>query len=82
MSIKSLLFSLISENDGKSLCPIRLFAAAVSVPAVIFFTIAFVLQLIHGNIEVQSMATTFATLTAGYAALGASVALKMKGETP
>jgi uncharacterized protein YebE (UPF0316 family) len=81
MTIKSLIFSLISENDGKSLCPIRLFAAAISVPAILFFVIGYSILMYHGHFDLQSMANTFAVLTGGYAALGVSVGLKMRNET-
>lgn len=79
--ILSLLKSLITEQDGVSLCPIRVFAVALSVPAVLFFIIGCVLQIKQGHFDIQAMSTAFATLTAGYAALGASVALKMIKET-
>jgi hypothetical protein len=80
MSIGSVLFSLVSENDSKSLCPIRLFAAMISIPAVLFFTIGFGIQICQGHFDLQSMATAFTTLTGGYTALGISVAMKMKNE--
>jgi hypothetical protein len=81
MSIKTLIKGLITENDGTSICPIRLFAAIISVPAIIFFIVDGVIQIYTGHIDMQGMSTAFATLTAGYASLGVSVALKMKNET-
>jgi hypothetical protein len=75
-TIKKFIKDLLTENDGFSYCPIRVFAFALSVPAVILFTVGCALQIYHGHFSVQDMATAFATLSGGFAAFGGSVTLK------
>lgn len=75
-TIKKLIKDLVTENDGVSYCPIRVFAFGLSIPTVILFITGAGLQLSHGHLDLQSLATAFATMSAGFAAFGASVALK------
>jgi hypothetical protein len=75
-TIKKLIKDLITENDGSSYCPIRVFAFVLSFPAVIIFLAGYTIQLIHGHFDGQGFSTAFATMTAGFAAFGASVAMK------
>jgi hypothetical protein len=79
--MKEMLLSLITENDGRSICLIRLFAVLLTIPTLLFFVIGITTQLIHGHFDLQGMSTAFATLCGGFASLGVSVALKMKNET-
>jgi hypothetical protein len=75
-SIKKGILDLLTENDGISLCPIRVFAFALSIPTIGIFAAAGIMQLIHGHLDIQGFASAFATLSAGFAAFGASVSVK------
>lgn len=72
---------ILTENDGYSYCPIRVFAFFLSVPTIGIYTAAGIMQLLHGHLDLQSFATAFATLSAGYVGFGASVALKATTDT-
>jgi hypothetical protein len=81
MNIKKLISDVLTENDGKSFCPVRVFAAGLSTPAILFFIVDCVGQLYHGHLDLQTMATAFATMTGGFAALGIGVAAKAITDT-
>lgn len=73
---------LVTENDGVSYCPIRVFAFGISVPAVLIFVIGYIMQLSHGHFDGQGFAAAFATMCGGFAAFGVSVAAKAFTDKP
>lgn len=80
-TIKKLLKDLLTENDGTSYCPVRVFAVGLSVPALLLFVTGFTLKIINGHFDGQEMALAFSTMMAGFAAAGAGVAVKAMTDT-
>lgn len=81
MDFKKFINDILTENDGKSYCPIRVFSAGISTPAVLFFITDCGMQLYQGHLDLQTMATAFSTMCAGFAGLGAGVAVKAFTDT-
>ena len=75
-TIKKLVKDLLTENDGLSYCPIRCFAAAISVPGILLFVIGYSVQIYKGQFDGQQMAIAFSTIMAGFAASGLGIAAK------
>lgn len=73
---KKLIKDLVTENDGESYCPVRVFSAALSFPSIAMFFGGCVQQLWAGHLDLTSLATSFTTMAGGFAAFGAGVAVK------
>ncbi|MDF2435469.1 MAG: hypothetical protein JWP44_5100 [Mucilaginibacter sp.] len=76
MTLRKLLKDVLTENDGQSYCPVRVFAAALSTPTVILFVTGFSRAIYQDHFNGLDLATAFSTMCAGFAALGAGVAVK------
>jgi hypothetical protein len=75
-TVKKVIKDLLTENDGQSYCPIRVFAFGLSTPTVGLFLAGALQHMIHGGLNLQDLATAFSTLCAGFAGLGAAVSIK------
>jgi len=80
--MKKFLKDLLTENDGISYCPVRVFAFFISIPAILLFTGGFGLQIYQGHFDGQVFSTAFATMSAGFMAFGVSVAAKALTDKP
>lgn len=76
MLFKKLLKDVMTEGDNATYCPVRVFAAALSVPSIVFFIAGCVQHLYRGDLSLQDLATSFTTMAGGFAAFGAGVAVK------
>jgi hypothetical protein len=81
-TLRKFIKDLLTENDGQSYCPVRVFAFFLSLPAVTLFTVGYTLQILHGHFDGQGFSTSFATMTAGFMAFGISVAAKAFTDKP
>ena len=75
-TVKKVLKDLLTENDGQSFCPIRVFAFGLSTPTVLIFIAGSLQKLIEHQLNLQDLSTAFSTLCAGFAGLGAAVSIK------
>ena len=80
-TLKKAIKDLVTENDGVSYCPVRVFAFFLSIPTIVLFTVGGVLQIVQGHFDLQGFATAFATLSGGFMAFGLSVAAKALTDT-
>jgi hypothetical protein len=76
VNFKQVLKDILTENDGQSYCPVRVFSFALSTPAIMLFLFGYGKQIYTGHFNGLDMATAFSTMCAGFAALGAGVAVK------
>jgi hypothetical protein len=75
-TIKKVMKDLLTENDGQSYCPIRVFAFGLSTPTVGVFIAGAIQHLLNHSLNLQDLSTAFSTLCAGFAGLGAAVSIK------
>lgn len=75
-TLKKAIKDTMTENNGQSYCPVRVFAFFLSIPTIILFAAGGTLQIVQGHFDLQGFATAFATLSGGYMAFGLSVAAK------
>ena len=79
--IKKFLLDLFTENDGKSVCPVRTMSILLTVPTIIMFIVGFALKIHSGNFDGHDLATSFSILSAGIAASAAGIAAKALTDT-
>ena len=81
-SLKSVLFSAITENDGKSACPFRIAGLALSGGGIPTFLLSSVYTTYKNEaFDPIQFATSFSLMMGGLAVLAGGVALKAKTDT-
>lgn len=75
-TLKKFIKDLLTENDGVSYCPIRVFAFGLSTPTVGVFIAGCIQHMFHHDLNLQDLATAFSTLCAGFVGLGSAVSIK------
>lgn len=80
--IKKVAWDCISENDGTSACPVRVFGCGFAGLAIPVFLSGAVQAIGDGQFHMQEFATSFATIMGGLGLLGAGIAAKAFTDKP
>jgi hypothetical protein len=81
-TLKKLVLDCLTENDGKSFCPVRVAGFGLAMTAIPTF-ITCTLYAVHhtGHFDFVGFGSAFAAMMAGLGVLAGGVALKAKTDT-
>jgi hypothetical protein len=75
-TLKKLVHDCLTENDGISYCPVRLFGCGLAMGGIPTYLIGGIVAIHTGHFEFQAFSIGFATMMGGLGALGLGVAAK------